>query len=55
MAKVIICDDGTVVTGDTDEELLAQARRHLREAHPDLAGTVSDEQLLAMAVQAPVG
>lgn len=55
MAKMINCDDGVVIGGDTDEELLANARRHLREAHPDLAGTITDEQLLSMAVAAPVG
>ena len=52
MAKVINCDDGVVVRGDSDEELLANARRHLREAHPDMDGQVTDDQLLAMAVTA---
>lgn len=55
MAKVINCDDGVVLRGDTDEELLANARRHLSEAHPDLAPNITDEQLLGMAVPAPVG
>lgn len=48
MSKVINCDDGVVIRGDTDAELLAGARRHMREAHPELE--LSDEQLLAMAV-----
>lgn len=50
MAKVINCDDGVAVRGETDEELLANARRHIEEAHPELVGQLSDEQLLGMAV-----
>lgn len=52
MAKVINCDDGVVIRGETDEELLTNARRHLEEAHPDLVGQLTDEQLLGMAVPA---
>lgn len=51
MAKVINCDDGYVVRGDTDDELIANAERHLREAHPELVGKVTREQLLAQAVE----
>lgn len=49
MARVINCDDGVVVRGRTDAELLANARKHLADAHPDMLG-VTDEQLLGMAV-----
>ena len=49
MAKVINCDDGYVVRGDTNEELLANAHAHLRDAHPEMVGQVTDEQLLGMA------
>ncbi len=49
MAKVINCDCGAVIRGDTDAELVAAAQRHLREAHPDLAGKISAEDLLEMA------
>jgi predicted small metal-binding protein len=52
MAKVINCDDGYVVTGDTDEELLANAHGHIRDAHPDMVGQITDEQLLGMAQEA---
>ncbi|TDO44071.1 hypothetical protein EV643_11794 [Kribbella sp. VKM Ac-2527] len=52
MAKVINCDDGYVVRGDNDDELIANAERHLREAHPDLVGKVTRDQLLAQAVEA---
>ncbi len=49
MAKVINCDDGYVVRGDTDEQLLANAQGHIREAHPEMVGNITDDELLAMA------
>ena len=52
MAKVIHCDCGFVVRGETDEQLLAAANAHIRDAHPDMAGKVSAEDLLAMAEEA---
>ncbi len=54
MAKVINCDDGAVIRGETDEELLANAREHIREAHPELVGKVTDADLLKAAVEASV-
>jgi hypothetical protein len=51
MSKVINCEDGVAVRGDTDTELLANARKHIADAHPDLVGQLSDEQLLGMAVE----
>jgi predicted small metal-binding protein len=47
MAKVINCPCGYTVRGDTDEALLAEAHKHIQEAHPD--SKVSDEELLASA------
>jgi predicted small metal-binding protein len=47
MAKVIHCDCGYVVRGDTDDELVADAQKHAREAH-DME--ITREQVLAMAV-----
>lgn len=49
MAKVINCDDGYVVRGDTDEQLLVNAHAHIREAHTEMVGRITDEQLLGMA------
>ncbi len=51
MAKVINCDDGYIVRGGNDDELIANAERHLREAHPEMVGQVTREQLLAQAVE----
>jgi predicted small metal-binding protein len=52
MAKVINCDCGYVVRGETDEELLREAHKHLEEEHPDMVGKVSDADLLGNAEEA---
>jgi predicted small metal-binding protein len=52
MAKVINCECGHVVRGETDEELLANAEAHVNSAHPDLVGKLSREDLLGMAEEA---
>lgn len=46
MAKVIRCDCGFVVRGDTDDELFADAHRHAKDVH---GVEISREQVLAMA------
>ncbi|MGH2688969.1 MAG: DUF1059 domain-containing protein [Actinomycetota bacterium] len=51
MARIINCVDGVVIRGETDEELLANAREHIRTAHPEMAGTMTDADLLAMATE----
>jgi hypothetical protein len=51
MAKIIRCEDGNVVRGETDDELFEAAMAHIRAAHPDLVGKVTREQLLAQAVE----
>lgn len=38
MAKVINCPDGVTVQGETDEDLLTNARQHIAEAHPEMVG-----------------
>lgn len=48
MAKVITCDCGYVMRADTEAEVVADAREHIKSDHPDLVGTVSDDDLLAM-------
>jgi predicted small metal-binding protein len=47
MGKVINCDCGYTVQGETDEELLANADEHIRSDHPEMVGEVSNEELLA--------
>jgi hypothetical protein len=50
MAKEFECErDGVVIRGADDNELVANVARHSAEAHPDLIGKVSGEDILAAA------
>jgi predicted small metal-binding protein len=49
VAKVINCECGAVIRGESDDELVTNAENHMAEAHPDLVGKVSRDDLLAMA------
>jgi len=53
MAKVIHCECGHVVRGEDADELVDNAERHMAAAHPDLAGRVLREDLIAMADDEP--
>jgi predicted small metal-binding protein len=46
MAKIMRCDCGHVIRGDTDDELVANVQKHAREVH-DME--LTQEQVLAMA------
>jgi predicted small metal-binding protein len=48
MAKIMRCDCGYVVRGETDDELVANVQKHAREVH-DM--DLTREQVLAMAQQ----
>lgn len=52
MAKLINCECGQVVRGESDNELIANAEAHIRRDHPDLVGKISRDDLLGMAEQA---
>ncbi len=52
MAKLINCECGQVVRGETDDELIAAAEEHINRDHPELVGKVSREDLLGMAEEA---
>jgi predicted small metal-binding protein len=49
MAKHIDCPCGKTVTGENDDELVANTEAHIREEHPEMVGTKSREDILAMA------
>jgi predicted small metal-binding protein len=49
---VINCECGYVIRGEIEVELLANARNHIDEAHPE-ATNLSDEELLANAQEQP--
>jgi predicted small metal-binding protein len=46
MAKIMQCDCGYVVRGETDDEIVANVQKHAREVH-DME--ITREQVLAMA------
>jgi hypothetical protein len=49
MAKQIDCPCGETVMGETDDELVANAESHISDMHPEMVGTRSREDILAMA------
>ena len=49
MAYIINCDCGYVSRGETEDELMKETNRHIAAVHPDMAGKVSRDDLLAMA------
>ena len=49
MAYTINCTCGYVVKGNTEDEIVSNAQAHIDEAHPEMVGKVSREDLLAMA------
>jgi len=50
---VIVCECGTVVRGESDEQLLEAGRAHMRSNHPAIAAEISDEDLLALSQEEP--
>ena len=53
MAKEFECErDGVVIRGADDDDLVASVERHLAEAHPDLVGKVSRDDIVAAAREA---
>ena len=45
MAKVINCECGLTLRGESDDEVVAAAEQHISESHPELVGQVSRSQL----------
>jgi hypothetical protein len=49
MAQLINCECGEVVTGESEDELVANTEAHVQRHHPDMVGKLSREDILAMA------
>lgn len=45
MAKIINCECGRTIRGETEAGVIRQAEEHIRKSHPELIGTVTREQL----------
>ena len=52
MAKVVNCECGYTAEGADDDELVANVEQHVQRDHPEMAGKMSREQVLAMAEEA---
>lgn len=49
MDKLFKCQlDGLVMYGGSEDDLVAQIQHHLAEDHPDLVGTYSRDEILAL-------
>jgi predicted small metal-binding protein len=48
--KVVQCECGANIRGDSDDELVSKVEEHVQERHPELVGKMSREQILGMAV-----
>jgi len=51
MGYVINCDCGYAAKGETEDELIEVANKHIEDAHPEMSGKVTREELLAQAEQ----
>jgi hypothetical protein len=49
MSRVIKCECGQVIRGETDDQLIDKAEAHVNESHPELVGKLSRNDLLGMA------
>jgi predicted small metal-binding protein len=53
VARLILCECGTVVRGRDEQELLRAARGHMETNHPAIAAQISDDELLALSHEDP--
>ena len=49
MGKLINCECGEIVRGESDDELVANATAHMERHHPELVGKLSRDDILGMA------
>ena len=47
--KVINCECGQVVRGNTEDELVRAAEEHNKRDHPELVGKITRDDLLALS------
>ena len=49
MAKLVNCECGEIVRGETDDELVQAVEAHVDRHHPDMVGKLSRDDILAMS------
>jgi len=47
MARQVTCECGYVARAETDDDVVADIRGHIRSDHPELVEVVSDEQIVS--------
>ena len=47
MACQVKCECGYIARADTDDDVLANIREHMRTDHPELLDKISDEQIIS--------
>jgi len=52
MAKLVNCECGQTVRGESDEELVANVEAYVQSDHPELVGKMTRENVMAMAEEA---
>jgi predicted small metal-binding protein len=45
MARQVTCECGYIARADTDDDVVADIRDHIRSDHPELLEAVTDEQI----------
>jgi hypothetical protein len=53
VARLILCECGTIVRGGDEQELLRAARGHMESNHPAIAEEITNDQLLALSHEDP--
>ncbi len=48
MARQITCECGQIVRGETEDEVVELTLDHLRSDHPQLAGQVTRDEIVAL-------
>jgi predicted small metal-binding protein len=49
MTKVVNCECGYTARGETDDELVSAVEAHVQSDHPEMAGQMSRDDIMAMA------
>lgn len=51
MSKKVDCPCGATMRGDDDDELVTSVQAHVRDEHPEMADSMTREQILGMATE----
>ena len=51
MSYVINCECGATVKADDEDSLVSQVQAHVAQAHPELQGKMTRDDIVAMAEQ----